>query len=359
MARCGFEDEVTFVEESMNDHHECLVCLQIMREPWIIECCGHHMCKSCVDKVKYDTNECPYCRSVGIKCMRDRHLERILMGRQVYCKYKSRGCEWQGTLREADEHCLTGRSCEWCHMILKCYEENQHMEECTVASEVIACELEPFGCSKRVSRMNMDSHMEGSHRQHVDLLKEAIEMSTAEVAKVRVDNAKLKEEKELIYTEKETEFVMLALQYERKVQEANDISQLWEQICEHKETEIMELKTQLESYEHKLQTTESEVSDIEHNAVNDQLLVVTLQDDVQQLNIEKASLQDNIKQLEKEIKSLQNRDGLNWFYAAVGVLFGVLLSLDLVLLGGAITSTVSCIVISAVIIYTYCCYNMA
>ena len=353
MARREFEDcEVTFVEESMSDHHECLVCLQLMREPWIIECCGHHMCKSCVDKVIYDTNECPYCRSVGIKCMRDRHLERILMGKQVYCKYKDRGCEWQGTLRESDEHCLTGHSCEWCHMILKCYEEIQHMEECAVASEVITCEIERFGCSERVPRMNMNSHMERNHRKHVDLLKEAIEKSTAEVAKLHDDNAQLKVEKERIYTEKETEFVMLISQCENKLLEAkHDISQLWEQICEQKDTEIIELKTRLESY---IQTTldDTEVSNTGHNAVNDQLLVATLLDKAHQLNVEKVSLQDNVKQLEGEIKSLQDRVKLKWYYAAAGVIIGICFTLDVVVFGGVITRFcfVFCIVIIASIL---------
>lgn len=334
MTRCGFEDEVTFVEESMSDHHECLVCLQLMREPWIIECCGHHMCKSCVDKVTYDTNECPHCRSVGMRCMRDRHLERILMGKQVYCKYKNRGCEWQGTLRETDEHCSTERNCEWCHMILKCYEENQHMEECTVASEVIACELEPFGCTKRVSRMNMDSHMEENHRQHIDLLKQAIEKSTAEVATLHNDNAELKAEKELICLKKETEIAMLTLQYQCQLLETKcGISQLkeeWEHICEIRETEIMELKTQIDK-----------MSDTGHSTVSGEFLVATLLDKVQQLNKEKASLRDNIKQLEKETTSLQGRIKLNWYYGIaagvliilIGILFSQKIWSDLNLLG--------------------------
>ena len=97
-------DKVTFVEEPLDTNHECLVCLQLLREPWIVECCGHHLCKPCIDKLVRDRQGCPHCRTPRFRHMRDRNHERILLGKQVYCKYRNKGCEWQGTLREVDQH---------------------------------------------------------------------------------------------------------------------------------------------------------------------------------------------------------------------------------------------------------------
>ena len=113
--------------------------------------------------------------------MRDRNHERILLGKEVYCKYKKKGCKWQGKLKEFDGHCLTILKCKWCRNRLQCYEQEQHEQVCMVAVEVIACELKPFGCRQKLPRMSMSQHMQDSCNEHVKLLKQANEQSSSEV----------------------------------------------------------------------------------------------------------------------------------------------------------------------------------
>ena len=177
----GEVDEVTFVEDPLDINHECLVCLQLLREPWIVECCGHHLCKPCIDKLIRDRKGCPHCRTSRFRHMRDRNHERILLGKQVYCKYKKKGCKWQGTLREFNQHRSTILNCKWCKKRLQCYEEEQHQQVCTVAVEVIACELKPFGCHQKLPRMSMSQHMQDYCNEHVRLLKQANEQSSSEI----------------------------------------------------------------------------------------------------------------------------------------------------------------------------------
>ena len=182
MTASGCEvDEVTFVEDPLDINHECLVCLQLLREPWIVECCGYHLCKPCIDKLIRDRKGCPHCRTSRFRHMRDRNHERILLGKQVYCKYRRKGCKWQGTLREFNQHGSTILNCKWCRKRLQCYEEQQHQQVCTVAVEVIACELQPFGCRQKLPRMNMSQHMQDYCSEHVKLLKQANEQSSSEV----------------------------------------------------------------------------------------------------------------------------------------------------------------------------------
>ena len=206
-------DEVKFVEEPVDINHECLVCLQLLREPWIVECCGHHLCKPCIDKVIRDKNGCPHCRTARFRHMRDKNHERILLGKQVYCKYKSKGCGWQGTLRELDQHCSARHCCEWCQELFQCYEENEHQRTCTVANEVIDCELKPFGCSEKVSRRNISRHMQDYCREHIELVKQAYEKSSSKnifLAK-KVD---LLEKKRIQFRkEKETELIEVGASY--------------------------------------------------------------------------------------------------------------------------------------------------
>ena len=347
-------EEVTFVEESVDDHHECLVCLQILKEPCIIECCGHHMCKPCIDQLVSSSNECPHCRSVGINFVRDRHLERILMGKQVYCKYKSRGCEWQGTLREADQHCSTVRHCEWCQMMLTCYEERQHVGGCTMANEIVECELELFGCSGKVPRMKMKLHMEENHQEHVDLLKEAVKISNAEVADLRNDNSQLKEENQRLQTEK----AILVNKIMLKVYELREASQsLIEEndlICEEKETEIKRLMAQIESCG----------QDNGNGIGNEECLMATLLDNVQRLNKAKVALRaDNIQNLEKERMSLQIK--VNRYHGGLvaGVVIGLislLISFLSIYFPKLIADVFHLTVLGGMIIafYVHLCYNI-
>ena len=193
MAAIQDVDEVTFVEEPLDIHHECLVCLQLLREPWILECCGHHLCKPCIDKLIRDRKGCPHCRG-RFRYMRDRNHERILLGKQVYCRYKDKGCEWQGALREVNRHCSTRLRCEWCNLKLLCYEVEQHNTVCVVANEIIKCELHSFGCLETFPRMSIQAHMQSNCHEHVNLLKQAYEDLSSRIAPLQNENAKLIDE---------------------------------------------------------------------------------------------------------------------------------------------------------------------
>ena len=198
-------DEISFVEELVDIHHECLVCLQLLREPWIVECCGHHLCKPCIDKLVHDKKGCPHCRKLKFRYVRDKNLQRILLGKRVFCKYKCRGCEWQGTLREVDCHCSTKLRCEWCMLELLCYEMKRHNEVCVVASELIECDLQPFGCTKRFPRKNKKEHMQNNCREHVSILKQTCEDLSLRMGVLRDENTKLEGEKRLLAAESNME----------------------------------------------------------------------------------------------------------------------------------------------------------
>ena len=198
-------EEITFVEEPLDINYECLVCLQLLREPWIVECCGHHLCKPCINKIIRDKKGCPHCRTAKFRHMRDRNHQRILLGKRVYCKYKSKGCKWQGTLREVDQHSSARFNCEWCWEPLHCYEEEQHQYVCAVAVEMIECELKEFGCSEKFPRMNMQQHMQDHCKEHIKLMKQAYKQSSSKVS-LLTDKVYLLEKEGLQFrTEKELE----------------------------------------------------------------------------------------------------------------------------------------------------------
>ena len=83
---------------------ECSVCLQILKEPCLISCCGHKFCRECIGRVQRDGKGCPLCNAPEFSFMREHALERTLKELNVFCSHKTEGCEWKGKLTELDKH---------------------------------------------------------------------------------------------------------------------------------------------------------------------------------------------------------------------------------------------------------------
>lgn len=50
-----------FIPDSLRKELECLVCLEIIKEPTLTKC-GHSFCNDCIRKVLNTQKECPVCR---------------------------------------------------------------------------------------------------------------------------------------------------------------------------------------------------------------------------------------------------------------------------------------------------------
>ena len=88
-------------------HWECAICLLTLRHPYLVECCGNHFCKDCLEKISEETEKkvaCPLCKYEGFRSIPNKGLERVLNERKVYCTHKKSGCEWTGELRQLDSH---------------------------------------------------------------------------------------------------------------------------------------------------------------------------------------------------------------------------------------------------------------
>ena len=83
---------------------ECAICLQVLREPHLISCCGHNFCKSCISCVKMDGKSCPLCKAADFGLMHNKGLERSLNEFDVRCTHAKSGCEWVDKLCRLDHH---------------------------------------------------------------------------------------------------------------------------------------------------------------------------------------------------------------------------------------------------------------
>ena len=83
---------------------ECSVCLCVLREPYLLDCCCYSFCKSCIEPIKSEKKPCPLCAVHFTTCIPDKRLQRTLNDFQVYCSHKEEGCEWAGQLANLAQH---------------------------------------------------------------------------------------------------------------------------------------------------------------------------------------------------------------------------------------------------------------
>ena len=102
--RGGYDCEFVERPSDVAQGGECPVCLLVLKEPCLINCCGHKYCRLCIERVEEDAKPCPLCKEPDFSFMQERALERYLKGLDVFCCYKKEGCEWRGKLGIYEDH---------------------------------------------------------------------------------------------------------------------------------------------------------------------------------------------------------------------------------------------------------------
>ena len=134
---------------------KCLVCLQILKEPCLISCCGYKFCRACIEQIEKDKKPCAFCSEPNFTFMRDRGLEGSLKDLEVWCSYRKEGCEWKGKLGKLEEHLNQDPSsenqlngCQFvaveCNTMHKCGEWFQRRHITT--HEAKQCKKRPYSC---------------------------------------------------------------------------------------------------------------------------------------------------------------------------------------------------------------------
>ena len=131
---------------------ECSICLQTLRTPKIISCCGHSLCALCIDRIAEDGKCCPLCNEEDYSLVRNKALERSLNEFEVKCGYFQEGCCWVGKLGQLSKHLnpnVSDDSIAGCEYVeVKCwhncgdYYELRFIKE----HEQNDCPKRPFSC---------------------------------------------------------------------------------------------------------------------------------------------------------------------------------------------------------------------
>lgn len=93
-----------FVKNPEELQYECAICLSVLRDPYLVDCCGYSFCCTCIQPIVSDHKPCPLCKKKFFKTIPDKRLGRDLGQRNVYCLKKDAGCNWVGQLVKLDAH---------------------------------------------------------------------------------------------------------------------------------------------------------------------------------------------------------------------------------------------------------------
>lgn len=100
---CKSGYECDFVEKPPDVFQtECPICLNILRDPYQVTCCGKNYCCACIKQLK--KRKCPTCKKGDINAFKNKGLKQSLIQMKVYCSHRSEGCLWTGELGQFDSH---------------------------------------------------------------------------------------------------------------------------------------------------------------------------------------------------------------------------------------------------------------
>ncbi|XP_064385189.1 TNF receptor-associated factor 4-like [Halichondria panicea] len=148
----GFDCEFVKPPPSEFVQSECPVCLQIIREPYQVTCCGKKFCKACIEHIKAIQKPCPTCNE-KFSSFADKGLKQSLYSLKVRCSQQKNGCEWTVDLRQLDEHLNTDpqpeKQLDGCQFVeIDCiYNCGDHLQRRYIQNHQIKdCSKRPFGC---------------------------------------------------------------------------------------------------------------------------------------------------------------------------------------------------------------------
>ena len=145
--------DYSFVD-TPHDRFICKICYLPSRDPYLSECCGHLICRSCLEnaeKATTITNACPTCRNEEFNIFANKAIDREIRELLIYCTNKEKGCKWQGELNDINKHLDSSEGCPF---------------------EMIQCEYHSVGCKQgKLARKDLETHNKQRIEEHLRMTK--------------------------------------------------------------------------------------------------------------------------------------------------------------------------------------------
>ena len=194
----GNEPEYDFVEQPDKDCF-CPVSLELLTEPYLTSCCGHHISQQAANRLIRERKPCPMCKEENLTGQVDKYFKRkVINTLKVRCPHKKNGCEWVGELGDHNNHSTSCPKrpwkCQYCDLkttfdvglnehtpnctqyplpcpnqceigtVLRCDAE-KHLLVCPL--QLVGCEFASYGCEVKIPRRDLTRHMTENAQHHL------------------------------------------------------------------------------------------------------------------------------------------------------------------------------------------------
>ena len=217
------EDVIEFVEPLPNEL-QCPLCLEFLKEPTLTSCCGHHFCRECIDHAIARSHVCPLCNNQAFQTLINKEKQRLVNALKVYCKWKSRGCEWVGELGRLDHHL--------------------DVEEGDCGCVEVECEFGPVGCVAKLPRKDLQRHKEENVHKHLVLMS---------VMSLKSNDAFVKELREQ------------RVEFQQQLKQKNEEIHTIQKLAEEMRVKIEHLESSLEESERRVKQVNLKVQKLEEH----------------------------------------------------------------------------------------------
>ena len=82
------DEEHDFVEQPSRDFF-CPVTFDALLEPYLTECCGHHLSETAYRQLQAQGKPCPVCKDEPLKAVKDKYHKRRVSSLMVRCPHKA------------------------------------------------------------------------------------------------------------------------------------------------------------------------------------------------------------------------------------------------------------------------------
>ena len=251
-------EEYEFVEVPPEEL-TCSICMKVLCQPHLVNCCEQQFCKECLDKWCRNNRTCPHCRSTDFSSILMKQKCRKIGQLKVYCSNKQHGCKAEIKICEFQSHfslpvakggCWYVEACcpyrckskvfrgdlarhkeldcpkRWVNCVhCTCRGEYQyvvgyHTNKClsfplpcplecgaivprkdhnahrsTCPKEPVLCTFSSFGCKAKLCRGDLESHVKMGVVQHMTMLMKSHAALQADHKALQEEHAALKKTK--------------------------------------------------------------------------------------------------------------------------------------------------------------------
>ncbi len=158
-----------FVEQPDQDYF-CPVSFELLTQPHQTTCCGNHISQQAADRLIREGKHCPLCKNENFATNEDMYFKRNSINKlKVYCSHKKSKCKWTGELGDLKQHTTFCPKRPW--KCLYCSFQSTHSK--AITDHTLQCDYQPVPCPNHceigtVPRCHVEKHLLTCPLQLVD-----------------------------------------------------------------------------------------------------------------------------------------------------------------------------------------------